>query len=151
MGTVDPPAEPQLSPNPADADSPPLLVESVIPLQAPETVLAPPVHQAEFFAQALLEGLEPPTRKQVFKLINMLDFKDGSRKGRRCRLVLFAWWLSTWWRLRHHGERTTFSLHHQSAHCISSFSPAKSFVLFHCGAFQLAHCYASGFQQCRLS
>ena len=80
MGTEGPPVEPRSSPNPADADSPHLLVESVTPLQAPETVLAPPVQQAEFFAQALLEGLEPPTRSQVFELINMLDFKDGSRK-----------------------------------------------------------------------
>ena len=80
MGTEGPPVETRLSPNPADAESPHLLVESVTPLQAPETVLGPPVHQAELFAQALLDGLEPPTRSQVFNLINLLDFKDGSRK-----------------------------------------------------------------------
>ena len=80
MGTEGPPVETRLSPNPADAESPHLLVESVTPLQAPETVLGPPVHQAELFAQALLDGLEPPTRSQVFDLINLLDFKDGSRK-----------------------------------------------------------------------
>ena len=50
---------------------PPLLVESVIPLPGMRAACA----QAEFFVQALLEGLEPPTRKQVIEFIKMLVLK----------------------------------------------------------------------------